>query len=126
MLGMIFCCEPLKSRFMLIYNVTWTIDKSLSKGKGKVTSRETYFSFSVLCNSSKDANACLEWYFYHVFFDDNKHHLTLDDGTIHMSRSTVDSRGFYPNYLFIDNMRMPLSLSDIKGSLFQYVKFLTL
>lgn len=98
---------------MVIYFVSWEIDKSLSKGKGKTASKEESIKFSVLCRNIADASRCLAWYFEHEFSPQNKHELTLEDGVIRMYRMTVDSRNFTCRYLMMDGIKEPLIMSDI-------------
>ena len=109
---------------MVIYHVTWSYSYDLAKGKGKIKKDEVLITFSVLCRNSADALHVLSWYFLHEF--KNTHSLTLDDGEISLKRSQVDSRNFNALYLFMDGIRMPLYLPDLKGSLLKYSKFATL
>lgn len=109
---------------MVIYHVSWFYSYDLAKGKGKINKNEVSITFSVICRNSSDALQVLSWYFTHEF--NNKHSLTLDDGEISLKRTTVDSRNFNALYLFMDGIRMPLYLPDLKGSLLKYSKFATL
>lgn len=102
---------------MVLYRVEWSHSNILSKGKGRVTSKETCFFFTVLCRNSYDAHRCLRFYFDSEFRKDNKHGLTLDDGEIKMSRVTIDSRGFHPHYLMLDGMKEPLYLTDVSSNI---------
>lgn len=99
-----------KMWLMVLYYVNWSIDKSLTKGKGRATKKEDCFTFTVLCQSSQDAHRCLQWYFRHIY--KTSHSLNIDDGVIHMSRMTIDSRGFHPHYLLLEGMREPIYLPD--------------
>lgn len=115
-------CSVLNTYIMVIYSVTWQYSHDLAKGKGKVTKNENLIVFSVLCRNSNDALSVLSWYFKNEF--KNSHGLSLDDGEISLKRSQVDSRNFNPLYLFMDGIRMPLYLPDLKGSLIRYSKYL--
>lgn len=103
---------------MVLYSVLWTCDPELSKGKGRIKSDNHLFAFTVLCRNSRDAHACLDWYFRFKY--DNRNSLTLDDGVITLRRCTIDSRSFVANYLMMDGIKEPLSLSDLKDSLIKY------
>lgn len=109
---------------MVIYHVSWLYSHDLAKGKGKITKSENFISISVLCRNSSDALSVLSWYFINEFR--NTHGLTIDDGEISLKRSTVDSRNFNATYLFMDGIRCPLYLPDLKGSLIKYSKYVTL
>lgn len=102
---------------MVLYNVTWSADNNLTKGKGRLHNGEHVFGFSVLCDSSSSAHRCLIWYFDHFFSKVNKHDLSLDDGVIRMNRITVDSRGFIAQFLLLYDMREPIYLSDPASNL---------
>lgn len=100
---------------MVIYLVHWFHDSELTKGKGRVTGKEKMIGFTVLCRDSKDAISCLEYYFKHYF--KNPKNLSLDDGTVTLKRTTVDSRNFNPNFMLMDGIRQPLDLSNLKHSI---------
>ena len=100
---------------MLVYTVSWSHSSELSKGKGRVCKNDSIFGFSVLCRSSSDAVKCLEWYFVNVF--KNPKGLDFTDGIVKLQRSSVDSRNFTINYLFMDDIKRPISLSNVKDSL---------
>lgn len=102
---------------MVLYKVEWIHSNILSKGKGRVTSKETYLVFTVLCRNSSDAHRCLIFYFDKIFRKDNKHNLTIDDGEIKLSRMTIDSRGFIAHYLMMDCMREPIYLTDMSSNI---------
>lgn len=91
----------------------WTRDSELSKGKGKIKNKEMLIAFSVICRNSQDAIRCLDYHFRFVYKNSNDLH--VDDGIITLSRSKVDSRNFTANYLLMDGLREPLSLSDLKN-----------
>lgn len=101
---------------MLLYLVTWELDKSLAKGKGKISN--PLIAFKVLCRNSSDALHCLSWHFQREY--DNPKSLTLDDGLISLSRCTIDSRGFTANYLMMDGIREPIYLSDLKSNAIRF------
>lgn len=102
---------------MVVYSVRWTLDHELSKGKGRKNYKEASYYFSVLCRSSKDAVACLEYLFVHDFCDKYSSNLTIEDGSVSLTRVKVDSRNFNPTYLYCDGIRQPISLSNVKSSL---------
>lgn len=99
---------------MLVYLVTWVFNKDLAKGKGKIPKSEHFFGFSVLCRNSQDAVKCLNYHFYKVFAPTSG--LTPEDGEIRLQRQIVDSRKFEVNYLFMDGIREPLELADLKSN----------
>ena len=103
---------------MLVYFVSWTAEPELCKGKGRLNKNEYHFSFTVLCRNSSDAVKMLNWYFLNIF--KNAHNLELSDGVFTMKRSVVDSRNFNIQWLFMDDIRYPLSFSDLKQSLVRY------
>lgn len=94
---------------MIVYTVMWKIDEELIKGKGRVPHGEYSFCFNVLCRSSKDAVACLE-YLFPIKFSGSK--FSLCDGVVSFKRMKVDSRGFEIQYLLMDGMKKPLYLRD--------------
>lgn len=98
---------------MVVYHVTWTVDKDLAKGKGRVTNKACIFS--VICRCAADAMICLDYHFHHHY--ENPLDLTLDDGVIQMHRSKIDSRNFTATYMLMDNIREPIYLSDLKKNL---------
>ena len=106
---------------MVIYHVSWLYNHDLAKGKGRITKNEFLINISVLCRNSHDALQTLSWYFINEF--KNSHSLSLDDGEISLKRSQVDSRNFHAQYLFMDGIRQPLYLPDLKGSLIKYSKY---
>lgn len=108
---------------MLVYHIRWTVDKDLVKGKGRTSHAEYLINLSVLCNNIKEAQACFLWYFRHEF---PWHRLSLspDDGELILKRAKIDSRGFFPNYLYMDNMKIPINLHDPSGSLVAYSNLL--
>lgn len=98
---------------MVIYQVTWKRDDTLAKGttKGRPRSGFDSFCFSVLCRSSKDATACLEYLFPHHFgFHCG---FSVEDGCVTLKRSKVDSRGFEFQWVMLDKMKKPLLVSDL-------------
>ena len=97
---------------MVLYSVEWRHSKELAKGKGRATSNEVRFVFTVLCRNSSDAYRCFVYYFEHEFANSNVHHYTIDDGEIRMSRLQIDSRNFIAHYLLLDGMREPIYLTD--------------
>lgn len=109
---------------MVLYHVMWSYSHDLAKGKGKITKKENLILISVLCRNSSDALSVLSWYFINEFR--NSHGLTLDDGEITLKRSTIDSRNFNAQYLYMDGIRQPLYLPDLKGSLLNYTRYANL
>lgn len=97
---------------MLVYYVRWTPDKEFVKGR---TSAYPSIDFSVLCRCSSDAIGCLESIFKSTYVGKN---VTLSDGDVLLKRAKIDSRNFDINYIFMDGIRQPLSLQDLKRSLF--------
>ena len=97
---------------MVIYIVSWFLNKDLAKGKSK--SRDKVLGFSVICRNSKDALSCLDYHFRQSI--DYSSGITIDDGEIVLKRSIVDSRNFNANYLLMDGMREPIILSDLKSN----------
>lgn len=103
---------------MLVYYVSWVLDKELSKGKGRSTSKEFMYSFSVLCRSSHDAIKCLEWLF--EFDYKSPHGFSLCDGVVTLTRLKIDSRNFSFRWLYMDDIKRPILMSDLKDSLTKY------
>lgn len=99
----------------MIYYVHWTRDTELSQGvtKGRPKTSDYNFSFTVLCRSSSDAVACLSI----LFRDHFKDQFNVGDGVITLKRCVVDSRNFTAQYMFMDGISTPISLSDVKDSL---------
>ena len=98
---------------MVVYSVSWKRDDDLAKGtsKGRPLKKQYDLHFTVLCNNSKEAAACLEFIFplhfgYHCGF-------TIEDGVVSMSRTKLDSRKFFFGYIFMDSMKRPLDVSDL-------------
>ena len=91
----------------------WNVSPELSKGKGRVSSKDYIIGFNVLCRNSHDAIKCLNYHFRFVYKNPNG--LTIEDGIITLSRIKVDSRNFTANYLLMDGIKEPLSLSDLKN-----------
>lgn len=110
---------------MVVYIVTWTYDKNLAKGKGKIPQSQHFFGFNVLCRNSSDAVKCLQYHFNKVF--NHSSGITPDDGEIKLQRQVIDSRSFNIQYLFMDGILEPIELSDLKSnvvrlnSIFGYV-----
>lgn len=100
---------------MVLYSVTWSPVKELTKGKGRIPSSENLIFLHVLCRDSKDALQALEYHFR--FHYNNRRELTLDDGQFTLSRSKIDSRGFVAHYLLMDGMKQPLNLCDVKSNI---------
>lgn len=98
---------------MVIYSVTWMISKDLSKGKGRAKRPEHLTGFSVLCRNANDALSCLMYHFQQTYPNSP---FTIDDGEVILKRMVVDSRNFTFNYLFMDNMREPLIMSDVSSN----------
>lgn len=99
---------------MVLYLVTWTYDSELAKGKGKIKNHDYLIGFTVLCRNSNDALKCLQYHFDNVY--NNPKNLSIDDGHISLKRTTIDSRGFTANYMLMDGLREPLTLSDLKSN----------
>lgn len=113
-------CQTENYLNMVIYSVQWFVDKNLTKGKGRLGDAEYYIIFSVLCRTIADAQRCFNWVF-EFEFPWRKHQLSPDDGVLTMKREKVDSRHFEAKYLMFKDMKMPLNLHDINGSLFQMI-----
>ena len=103
---------------MLVYLVTWQHSTALSKGKGRATSSEFMVIFTVLCRTSEDALNCLRHHFRTRY--KTTHGFTIDDGVITLQKKILDSRSFTVDYLYMDNIREPLSLDDLSQSLKLY------
>lgn len=99
---------------MIVYDVLWVRDQQLCKGKGRVKKDEIVINFSVLCRCSHDAMQCLEYVFREQYINNNG--LTLADGVVTLKRATIDSRGFYPNYMLADGIREPIYLHNLKSN----------
>lgn len=99
---------------MLLYNVSWSLDDNLAKGRKKGEKIEFSLAFSVLCRNSHDALKCLDYHFRKRYGFHSK--ITLDDGSVTLKRSTIDSRGFVATYLLMDDMREPFELSNMKSN----------
>lgn len=106
---------------MVVYYVRWERDKSLSKvsTKGRPKTNDSFFAFTVMCRNSKDAISCLEYLFYRDFQLNTG--ITIEDGVVSLKRLVLDSRGFTCQWLFMDGIRLPISLSDLNKSVFQLV-----
>lgn len=102
---------------MVVYYVQWERDKDLAQGTGRAKNDEYFLFFTVLCRNSTDAITALRYIFDEKF---SKSNLCLEDGKVTLRRSKIDSRNFTCNYIFMDGIRHPLSLSDFKKSLFHY------
>ena len=112
----IFIVRALKNSLdMVIYTVLWSHDSVLAKGKGRTKDSENLCAFSVICRNRKDAVACLDYHFNHVFR--HRSNVSIDDGEVILRRATIDSRGFTANYLMMDGIREPISLSDLKSNI---------
>ena len=98
---------------MVVYCVSWKRDDILAKGtsKGRPKDGSYFFTFTVLCNSSKEATACLEFLFP-LHFGSNCG-FTIEDGVVSLSRIKLDSRKFFFTYIFMDSMKRPLDVSDL-------------
>lgn len=103
---------------MVLYHVTWKYSPELAKGKKKPKS--TIEIISVICRNSKDALAAFAWHFERQYNSNSG--VSLDDGSITLQRSVVDSRNFTAKYLFMDGIKNPLALGDLEQSLFDYSK----
>lgn len=106
-----FVCSLQKNITMVVYFVSWEVDKDLIKGTGKVPKDSYITFFSVLCRNSRDAVKCLEYHFANEFL--NPKDYSLEDGTTTLKRRKIDSRGFDCKYLLMDGMKEPLILSDV-------------
>lgn len=106
---------------MLVYSVRWVVEPALTKGKGRITNKDWFFGFTVLCRNSKDASACLEY----LFELNYKGKFSLCDGVVTLTRQKIDSRNFDVQYLLMDGMKKPLYLSDCKASIDSYHSSLT-
>ena len=100
---------------MVLYTVTWFIRPELTKGKGRVRNNESFFAIQVLCRSARDALSCLDFHYHRVF--EHRDKFSLDDGEVTLKRSVIDSRGFHPHYLMLENMAEPINLIDVKSNL---------
>lgn len=100
---------------MVVYSVNWSRDNELAKGstKGRPKNDQYSFTFTVLCNKSSEASACLE-HLFELHFGSNCG-FTIEDGTVRMSRMKLDSRSFFFSYVFIDKMKRPLSIYDLSS-----------
>lgn len=101
---------------MLVYAVSWKADETLTKGKGRITHKDYDFYFTVLCRNMKDASFCLEY----LFPKEYQGKFSLCDGEVKIYRYKIDSRGFDVMWLYMDGIKKPLKLSDLKQSLFDY------
>lgn len=99
---------------MLLYSVVWWYDSDLAKGKGRIKNHEHLVQFSVICRNSADAVLALHYHFYKVYRPSKG--ITIEDGQIELKRMKIDSRGFNANYLYMDGIREPLHLSDLKSN----------
>ena len=96
---------------MVVYSITWFLDKDLTTKARKGDNIVLYLS--VLCRNSADALYCFRWWFANVA--NNK--FDIDDGEIQMKRSKIDSRGFDVSYLYADGIKEPIYLHDLKSNL---------
>lgn len=103
---------------MLVYTVKWDAVSSLTKGKGRVKTKDSSICFTVLCRKSTDAVACLYWVFDNMYVNPLK--LSIDDGLISIHRTIIDSRHFDFTYLLMDKMSKPLKMSNVKDSINTY------
>lgn len=102
---------------MVVYFVRWERDSSLVKGKGRAKKDDTYFSFTVLCRCCSDALVCLDYLFRTKF--NPSQDLCIEDGKISMNRVTLDSRCFHVQYILMDGIQQPISLANLKDSVFK-------
>lgn len=96
---------------MLVYHVLWSPDSECIKGR---SSKVTSIGFTVLCRNSQDALNCLECLFDKKYVNAG---FSLSDGVSTLRRSKLDSRCFYIDYLFMDGIKQPICLHDVKSSL---------
>ena len=101
---------------MLVYLVQWKADSELTKGKGRITSKDFMYVFTVLCRNSHDATACLEYLFNKEYYGK----FSLSDGEITLRRMKLDSRSFEIQYLFMDGIKKPISFRNLDRSLSDY------
>lgn len=108
---------------MVVYHVRWERDDVLSKGttKGRPKSKDYIYSFTVLCRGSKDAIAVLEYLFNHEWFLNKP--VYIEDGKVTLQRVSLDSRHFEAQYLYMDEIKRPLSLLNLNRSLFDMFKY---
>lgn len=99
---------------MVVYSVTWILNKNHCKGSGRVKKNELIFGFTALCRTKFDALACLDYHFHRKFV--HRDSVCLDDGDILLKRSVIDSRHFDVNYLMMDGISEPLELSNLKSN----------
>lgn len=99
---------------MVLYSVKWEISKDLAKGKGHAKLSECSMYYSVICRTSKDAVACLDFHFREVFPAGSK--FSSDDGVVTLKREIVDSRNFNATYLMMDGIKEPIVLRDLKSN----------
>lgn len=98
---------------MLVYFVRWFVQSELSKGKGRAKFNDSEVSFTVLCRNNKDALTCLDY----VFKQEMKGSVfTIEDGEVRIIRTKLDSRCFTAQWLQMDGIAEPLSLSDLKSN----------
>lgn len=98
---------------MKLYCVTWTLNPALAKGKGRCGDPVT--GYTILSNNRDEALRCLRWH-WHMHYPHCKE-FDIEDGDIKISRCKIDSRGFSPNYLLLDSMKVPIELNSIASSL---------
>ena len=104
---------------MVIYFVQWERDKELAKGttKGRPSDKDYVYSISVMCRNVHDALSCFNILFYRDF--QYQSGVKIEDGLVSLRRKTIDSRNFTCQYLYMDGIREPLCLDDLKHSLFK-------
>lgn len=62
-----------------------------------------------------DALKCLDFHFRHIY--ENPKGVLLEDGSVTLNRSKVDSRNFSAHYLLMDGMREPVDLVNLKSNI---------
>lgn len=105
---------------MLLYHVRWELDRELAKGKGRPTSKEVFFGFNAICRNQSDALRCLYYDFAKNYR--TSHDFSIDDGDIYISRCKVDSRGFDAKWLYMDGIKEPIYLHDLKSNAIRAMK----
>lgn len=107
---------------MVVYYVRWEKgDEPIKQQKGRRKIEKSYYDFTVLCRDCKDAYSCFE-YLFKTEFERNTG-VDISDGFLSMKRVKIDSRGFTIQYLFMDDIKRPLSLSNLKYSLMDVQRF---
>lgn len=96
---------------MLVYLVTWHPLKENIKGH---ISKVKSICFTVLCRNSSDAVSCLQYLFRQEHLNDG---LILSDGEFTLTRYKLDSRNFHVDYMFMDGIKIPICLHNLKLSI---------